>query len=273
MSGKARAMPRKQSTAARRARALTRAGAHRYTDALRRSGTPPVAVRKNVWDQGAADGALARALRRAGLVEDADNLQSVVDYEAPDDPSANGWAYQYEEDVLSAVAIALAAVATRPGVRFLTGAVAEVIDNRNLGFTADTVRSMTVRDVDGHRATPAAWQARRALWALRAASEVPRGRDHEWHACMDLLYRAGEYAAQASCLPDRHRRRARVEAAPPSQWRALLRERHPDQPELHHPPLDTQVTRCTGCGELRATTPGQDHDPWHGHTETPAKAH
>ncbi|GAA2679867.1 hypothetical protein GCM10010428_45690 [Actinosynnema pretiosum subsp. pretiosum] len=85
-------MPRKQSTATRRARALTRAGTHRYTDALRRSGAPPVAARKSVWDQGAADAALARALRRAGLVEDAEHLQSVVDYEAPDDLSATGWA-------------------------------------------------------------------------------------------------------------------------------------------------------------------------------------
>ncbi|GAA2679863.1 hypothetical protein GCM10010428_45680 [Actinosynnema pretiosum subsp. pretiosum] len=175
--------------------------------------------------------------------------------------------------MLSAVANALAAVATRPGVRFLASAVADVIDNRNLGFAADTVRYMTVEDVDGHRAAPAAWQARRALWALRAASQVPRGGDHEWHACMALLCRVGKHAAQAAQCPDRHRCRVRIEPAPPAQWRALLRERYPDRPELHHPPLDTQVIHCTGCGELRATTPGQDHDPWQGHADTPAEAH
>ncbi|WNV82898.1 hypothetical protein [Umezawaea sp. Da 62-37] len=194
-------------------------------------------------------------------------MQALVDYQVPEDGPDHGYAHFYEETVIECVFLALVTVATRPGVRFLAAAAAEVLLDRSLGFTTDVVRGMALEDVLDNRAAPAAWEARRALWALAAASRVPHGGDQQWHECMMLLDRALCQAGLASRVPDRHRRGARIVTVAPSAWRALLAERYPDRPELHHPPLGTLATRCTGCGQLRATGLDLHVDPWHGHED------
>jgi hypothetical protein len=259
-------MPRNQSTAARRARATIRDTDGKYTAALRaETVTPAKAI--SVRSPDVACAALAQALRRADLTEDAERLKALVEYPIPEDGFDHEHAHRYEETVIECVVLALATVATRPDVRFLAAAAATVLEDRALGFTADVVRGMDVLDVPGNRATPAAWEARRALWALVAASRVPHGGDAQWHTCMHLLDRAWDRAYLAARVPDRHRHPARIQTVPPARWRALLVERHPDRPELHHPPLDTVATRCTGCGQLRAIGPDSNPDPWRGHED------
>ncbi|MFE9751407.1 hypothetical protein ACFYOT_41415 [Saccharothrix saharensis] len=267
-------MPRKQSTAARRARAHTRTtdGA-KYTEALR-AHTPttnaPHQDTFRIFDTHAASRGLAAALRRAGSAEIADNIEDILYYEeAEDRPLGSGIAYDVKQRLISATILALAEVATRPGVRYLAEAAADVLENRNLQFTADAVRGMELPLQHLPRCQPAtaAKEARRAIRALAAASEVPHRGDHAWHSCIALLDQALLHAHQAATGNDRDRVRA-IEPVPLLEARAELRERPTDHhPAPLHVPENVTATRCTGCGEIRISPPGDHTDLWHGHED------
>lgn len=255
-------MPRKQSTAARRARAHTRAtdGA-KYTETLRGLTTTDTT---QILDSDAAGRRLAAALRRAGLVEVADDLEYNLDFKEPGDQP-----YDVEQQLISGVILALAAVAERPGVQFLAAAAEDVLVNCYMEFTADAVRSMELPldTLPRCRAATAAKAARRTIRALNAASNITHGGDHEWHACITLLNRALYYAHEAATGNDRARARV-FEPVPLLAVRAEFRERYPDdQTGLGHVPENATATRCTGCGEIRISLPDDHTDPWHHHED------
>ncbi|TQM78161.1 hypothetical protein FHX81_0415 [Saccharothrix saharensis] len=269
-------MPRKQSTAARKARAYVRATEDaKYTETLRDFTTTPTTDAPppdgfRIFDTEAAGRRLAAALRRADMVEFAEDLEATLDYEEPEDqPFDSGIAYDNERKLISGATLALAEVAARPGVLFLAEAAADLLENCYPDFTADAVRGMELplQHLPRCRPATAAKEARRAIRALAAATDVPHGGDHEWHACKTLLDQALLHAHKAATGNDRDQARS-IEPVPLLEARAELRQ-HPTD---HHPaplhiPETATATRCTGCGEIRISPPGQHTDPWHGHQD------
>lgn len=185
------AMPRKKTTAARYARALQRATGQKYTAALR-------AVRQDT-----PEAALASALRRAGLSDEADYLAE-LDRDrtraiSDPDPGDDYLVIEWEQVLIESVFAALVTAAARADAVFLVAAAADVLDTLDPGFTADIIRGQEFGDVPALLVDTAPTRlAHQAAQALLDATHIRHHRDQEWVACITLIEHARDLARQAA---------------------------------------------------------------------------
>ena len=218
-------MPRKQSTAAKRARVAQKAAGQKYTVALR--------------EARAADGGLARQLRATGHSAAAARLDAhtswLVEYnrrsaiytaawDACNDPPTgttrrqrhalarardealaefdswcSGDPYEGERTMLDGAFLLLLHAAAVPDSTGPARAAAAALNRLDCLMAADSIRGMRLElsaVVEGSD-TPAAMAAR----CLAGAAKIPFAGDEEWTACARLLEEAQRWAHAAANPP------------------------------------------------------------------------
>ena len=114
--------------------------------------------------------------------------------QAPPELEEEEW-YPDEEPLLDRASYLLHEVARGavPAAEFI-GEAGRCLQQLDLGYAADMIRSMSIATAPDGPVTPEAATARRALEILGEASRVRRRGDEDWTHCQELITWAGKLA-------------------------------------------------------------------------------